>query len=114
MFDGMTEQDGAAPAAAVAVIGMAGRFPGADNPSALWDNLRAGVESITFFTDEQLLASGEVPERLRDGAYVKACARLSDIAGFDAGFFGMYTCGAPGWALVTSTNCPLSVAITSK
>ncbi len=83
----MTGQDYATPA--FAVIGLSGRFPGAANPAALWANLRAGVEAITFFTDEELLAAGESPERLRDPAYVKACGRLDDIAGFDAAFFGM-------------------------
>ena len=34
----------------VAVIGMSGRFPGADGVEAFWRNLREGVESITFFT----------------------------------------------------------------
>jgi acyl transferase domain-containing protein/NADPH:quinone reductase-like Zn-dependent oxidoreductase/NADP-dependent 3-hydroxy acid dehydrogenase YdfG len=31
----------------IAVIGMSGRFPGADNPSEFWENLRQGVDSIT-------------------------------------------------------------------
>lgn len=34
---------------AIAVIGMAGRFPGAPTIEAFWDNLRRGVESITHF-----------------------------------------------------------------
>ena len=38
----------------VAIIGMAGRFPGADSVAEFWQNLRAGVESITFFKDEEL------------------------------------------------------------
>ncbi len=83
----MSGQDYAAPA--FAVIGLSGRFPGAPNPASLWANLRAGVESITFLSDAELLAAGESPERLRDPAYVKACGRLDDIAGFDAAFFGM-------------------------
>ena len=39
----------------IAVIGMAGRFPGAKNLDQFWQNLCAGVESIKFFTDEELL-----------------------------------------------------------
>jgi acyl transferase domain-containing protein/thioesterase domain-containing protein/acyl carrier protein len=74
---------------AIAVIGLSGRFPGAKNPSALWTNVRAGVETITFFTDEQLKASGVSSETLHDPAYVKATGRLSDIDLFDAAFFGM-------------------------
>jgi acyl transferase domain-containing protein len=71
---------------AVAVIGMSGRFPDAKSPAALWTNVREGVENITFFTDEQLLAAGVSPEKLRDPAYVKANGRLRDIDMFDAAF----------------------------
>jgi len=74
---------------AIAVIGLAGRFPGARNPAALWANVRAGVEAISFFSDEQLRAAGVPSSQLRDPAYVKACGRLADIDLFDAAFFGM-------------------------
>lgn len=73
----------------IAVIGLSGRFPGAKSPSSLWTNIRNGVENITFFSDEQLLASGVSREKLDDPAYVKACGKLSDIDLFDAAFFGM-------------------------
>ena len=42
----------------VAVIGLAGRFPGAAGVRAFWESLRGGVESITFFTDEELREAG--------------------------------------------------------
>ncbi|HKC12182.1 MAG TPA: beta-ketoacyl synthase N-terminal-like domain-containing protein, partial [Vicinamibacteria bacterium] len=42
----------------VAVIGMACRFPGADSVEAFWQNLRDGVESVSFFSDEELLQAG--------------------------------------------------------
>ena len=74
--------------AEIAVIGMAGRFPGARNTSEFWRNLRDGVESVTFFSDEALLAAGESAEVLRDPAYVKAQPVLADVDRFDAGFFG--------------------------
>jgi acyl transferase domain-containing protein/thioesterase domain-containing protein len=47
------------------------------------------VESIHFFSDEELVAAGELPERLRAPSYVKACGRLADIDKFDAFFFGV-------------------------
>ena len=72
----------------VAVIGMAGRFPGARDLSELWANLRGGVESVRWFSDEELLAAGERPEALRDPAYVKACSVLEGIDAYDAAFFG--------------------------
>jgi len=42
----------------VAVVGMAARFPGADDLEAFWRNLRGGVESITFFAPDELRAAG--------------------------------------------------------
>lgn len=72
----------------LAVIGMAGRFPGAPDLEVFWRNLRDGVESIKLFTDEELLAAGEPPALLRNPAYVKACPVLDDVEMFDAAFFG--------------------------
>ncbi|MCP4699597.1 MAG: amino acid adenylation domain-containing protein, partial [Gammaproteobacteria bacterium] len=72
----------------IAIIGMAGRFPGAENVNAFWRNLRAGVESITFFSDEELLAEGIDPALLNNPDYVKANGILEDIELFDAAFFG--------------------------
>ncbi|MCF4968127.1 beta-ketoacyl synthase N-terminal-like domain-containing protein [Nostoc sp. CMAA1605] len=74
--------------AAIAIIGMAGRFPGAKNVDIFWQNLRDGVESITFFTDEELLSAGIKPKSLNDPNYVKAFGVLEDIELFDANFFG--------------------------
>ena len=42
----------------IAIIGMAGRFPGAKNIDEFWRNLCNGVESVSFFTDEELTAAG--------------------------------------------------------
>ena len=42
----------------IAVVGMAGRFAGARNIGEYWANLRDGVESLTRFTEEELLAAG--------------------------------------------------------
>lgn len=73
----------------VAIIGMAGRFPGAADVDAFWANLAAGVESIERF-DEAALAAAGVPEDLRrHPAYVAAGARLPDAEAFDAEFFDM-------------------------
>ena len=72
----------------IAVIGMAGRFPGARNLSEFWQNLRNGVEAVTFFTEEELLASGVGPETIRHPNYVPAGSLLDDVELFDASFFG--------------------------
>ena len=71
----------------IAIVGMAGRFPGAKNLDEFWHNLRAGVESITLFSDEQLHASGVSPVTLQNPDYVKAAGVLDDIELFDAPFF---------------------------
>jgi acyl transferase domain-containing protein len=74
--------------AAIAVIGMAGRFPKAGDVSAYWEALRNGEELIRFFTDEELSAAG-VPAGVRGAEnYVPARAVLDDVELFDAGFFG--------------------------
>jgi len=73
----------------VAIIGMAGKFPGAHNLSEYWHNLTQGVESITVFSDEELLKEGFLtPEDLRNPNFVKASPVLEDMEWFDAPFFG--------------------------
>jgi phthiocerol/phenolphthiocerol synthesis type-I polyketide synthase E len=72
----------------IAIIGMAGRFPGARNIDEFWQNLRDGVESIAFFTSEELAASGVDPELLKDPSYVNAAGLLEEADSFDASFFG--------------------------
>ena len=72
----------------VAIIGMSCRFPGANNLDEFWDNLCNGVESISFFEDEEILDSGVDRELLNHPDYVKASPILEDITGFDADFWG--------------------------
>src|SRR5512135_2469714 len=74
----------------IAVIGMAGRFPGAKNVQEFWRNLCNGVESISFFSDEELIAAGNDPAQVRMPNYVKARGVLGDTDIFDAGFFGLH------------------------
>ncbi|MBC1239443.1 MULTISPECIES: type I polyketide synthase [Nostoc] len=71
----------------IAIIGMSGRFSGAKNLEEFWHNLRDGVESISIFTDEEIISDGIEPNILSDRNYVKASAILKDIDLFDAGFF---------------------------
>ncbi|MER7004172.1 beta-ketoacyl synthase N-terminal-like domain-containing protein [Dactylosporangium sp. NPDC000555] len=73
---------------AVAVIGMAGRFPGARSVDELWRNLCEGREAVTFFSEAQLRAAGVADAELRDPAYVPARAVVEDVELFDAEFFG--------------------------
>ena len=73
----------------IAIVGMAGRFPGAADLQQYWDNLRAGTESISFFSDEELVAAGVDPRLLRHPRYVRARGVLQDAELFDAVFFGL-------------------------
>src|SRR5207245_8392084 len=67
---------------------MACRFPGASHPRAFWDNLVRGVESITFFSDEELRAAGEDTTLQSHPHHVKAAPALEEHDAFDAAFFG--------------------------
>jgi amino acid adenylation domain-containing protein len=72
--------------AGIAVIGMVGRFPGANSVEELWENLCAGREAITFFEKDEI--SGIVdPVLLNDPNYVRAKGVLEGAELFDAGFF---------------------------
>jgi amino acid adenylation domain-containing protein len=75
-------------AEAVAIVGMAGRFPGANGVDAFWENLKNGVESISFFSDEELRAAGVPDSALADRNYVRARGVVDGADEFDAGFFG--------------------------
>ena len=72
----------------IAIVGMAGRFPGAHNVDEFWRNLRDGVESITFYSEDELLAAGIDRETLNNKNYIRAGATLPDVDLFDASFFG--------------------------
>ena len=71
----------------IAVIGMAGRFPGAGNVAEFWRNLRDGVESLRRFSREELELAGVSPSVLDDPGYVPAGGTLEGVELFDAAFF---------------------------
>jgi acyl transferase domain-containing protein len=72
---------------AIALIGLAGRFPGSQDVETFWQHLLDGQKAIRFFTDEELLAAGVDPETLAQPNYIKAGAVLEDGDMFDAPFF---------------------------
>ncbi len=76
------------PLNAIAIIGMACRFPGANHVDAFWENIKEGVESVSEFSDAELAASGVPPSLLNNPDYVKKGFVIDDPASFDAGFFG--------------------------
>ncbi len=72
----------------IAIVGMSCRFPGAGDVEEFWRNLEEGVESVTFFDDEELLAFGVDPAHLAAPNFVRAAPVLEDDDRFDAAFFG--------------------------
>ena len=72
---------------AIAIIGMAARFPGADNLATFWENLKDGKESIRFFSEAELLSAGIEPELIASPNYIRGTGTLSNITDFDAEFF---------------------------
>ena len=72
----------------IAIIAMAGRFPGAATVEAFWDNLCAGRDSVSRFAADEL--DLDIPEELRaHPAYVPARGVFEDVDKFDAAFFGI-------------------------
>ncbi len=71
----------------VAIVGISGRFPKAKNLDEFWQNLREGVESISFFSEQELESEGIDSAVLNDPHYVKANGVLEDVELFDASFF---------------------------
>ncbi|MEO5570319.1 MAG: amino acid adenylation domain-containing protein, partial [Bacteroidia bacterium] len=72
----------------IAIIGMAGRFPGAKNTDELWKNLIEGKETTKFFTKGELDAAIP-PDVKNDSSYVPARGVIDDADKFDAAFFGV-------------------------
>jgi len=73
---------------AVAIVGMAGRFPGANDVETFWNNICEGIESLTTFEDASLVAAGFSDEQLADENVVKVKGILDGAELFDASFFG--------------------------
>jgi len=72
----------------IAVVGMAGRFPGARNLDQLWKNLSEGIDSTTIFKMDELDPS--IPDELKhDPYYVRASGVIPEAKCFDASFFGI-------------------------
>mgnify|MGYP006276447399 CR=1 FL=1 len=71
----------------IAIIGIAGKYPGADNVDIFWKNLKEGKESIRFFSEEELVEAGIEPELIASPNYIRGTGVLSNVTDFDAEFF---------------------------
>ncbi len=72
----------------IAIVGLAGRFPGARSPGELWSLLAAGKEATQWLTADELRAAGVAEDDIADPHYVRASLVLPDMEMFDAEFFG--------------------------
>jgi acyl transferase domain-containing protein/surfactin synthase thioesterase subunit/aryl carrier-like protein len=72
----------------IAIIGLSCRLPGAATTEEYWRNLCDGVESVNFFSDQELVSAGVDPSLVANPRYVKAAPVLRDVEMFDASFFG--------------------------
>ena len=73
----------------IAIVGLAGRFPGARNVREFWRNVCEGRETVSFFSPEELQSAGIDPAVLADPNYIRAKGVIDDVEMFDAGFFGI-------------------------
>lgn len=87
--DEFGDQGGETLDTAIAIVGMSCRFAGARSIGRYWANLRGGVESVTPFSQDDLIAAGVDPALLRQPGYVRAGAPLDDMECFDAALFGL-------------------------
>ncbi len=71
----------------IAVIGLAGRFPKADNIEQYWENLQNGRNCISYFSDKEAIEEGESEALVNDPSYIKSSAFIESKKYFDSAFF---------------------------
>jgi acyl transferase domain-containing protein/acyl-coenzyme A synthetase/AMP-(fatty) acid ligase/acyl carrier protein len=71
------------------IVGLAGRFPGADDVDAFWENLRKGEVSATFLSKELLQSKGVPNDVLDNRDFVPCAYMINDVDKFDHQFFGI-------------------------
>ncbi|HYO56920.1 beta-ketoacyl synthase N-terminal-like domain-containing protein, partial [Archangium sp.] len=84
----MSEKTESKAVRGIAIIGMAGRFPGARNVEEFWRNLCEGVEARSTLSDEELEAAGVERAVWTRPDYVRVAFPLDGVEMFDASFFG--------------------------
>lgn len=73
----------------IAIVGMAGEFPGAKNIAALWHNLKKGVDAVTNITPTEYENRGINPSLWQDENWVPAAYPIANADLFDGAFFGI-------------------------
>jgi acyl transferase domain-containing protein len=87
----MEDRTNSAAPEGIAIIGMSGRFPGANSVEQLWQNLIQGVDSVSRFREDELEYSVATKDEVEQGQkFIRARGVLDGVDMFDAEFFGMY------------------------
>jgi len=87
----MDERNPMSAPESIAIVGMAGRFPGAGDVDQFWHNLVQGVDSVSRFSEEELEYSVATQESVAEGQkFIRARGVIEGVDLFDADFFGMY------------------------
>ena len=74
----------------VAIVGMSCRFPGANSVNDFWDNLRAGVDSISEVPDSRWNTDSYFSSKgVLGKSKTKWGGFISDVDEFDSEFFGI-------------------------
>ena len=87
--DGLAADDSLDPSTAIAIVGMAGRFPGAPDVDALWRLVRDGEDGLSDLSEQDLRAAGVDEATMAEPDYVRRTGGLADLDCFDAAFFGI-------------------------
>src|SRR5580700_10569570 len=74
----------------VAVVGLAGRFPGCTDLEHFWHNLVQGVEMVSHLRPEDLEYAQSAIDPANAANYVRSRSVLEGVDQFDAAFFGIY------------------------
>jgi acyl transferase domain-containing protein len=72
----------------IAIIGIDGRFPGANNIEEFWNIIKEGKETISFYSKDELLQKGVSSELLNNPNFVRAEGVIDSAEMFDSSFFG--------------------------
>ncbi len=83
-----TEQD-AISETDIAIVGMAGRFPGAPDVDALWERVASGDDCLVDLDRDRLIAAGLPAAVVDDDHYVARTGLLDGVDRFDPAFFGI-------------------------
>lgn len=73
----------------VAIIGMVGRFPGANSIEQFWNNLKEGIESIAYSPGQNHESNVDISHKNNHGTFIKVNTLIEGVEFFDASFFGL-------------------------